>query len=226
MNGIDLDLFDSCAFMLSPEVEWLGENQIFSNNNFLKNAKKKIIQHFEKIKQNITPNECLMIGSNCLKFSLLKMANKNFIVLCVVEHDASITKNFEYSQFRCENPAGDDSRYQEITSDGVLVVNSLGNIDFIGGGVKYLFPYLHFYNYIGKSFFSLIQDIVSYEVVGRDNYRIMKWFRYKCATNKKICLSFKTKSGLYFEYRDFFLDDRTRFGLIIDESKRYEKEKY
>ncbi|WP_173496144.1 hybrid sensor histidine kinase/response regulator [Shewanella sp. ISTPL2] len=225
MNGIDLDLFDSCAFMLSPEVEWLGENQIFSNNNFLKNAKKKIIQHFEKIKQNITPNECLMIGSNCLKFSLLKMANKNFIVLCVVEHDASITKNFEYSQFRCDNPAGDDSRYQEITSDGVLVVNSLGNIDFIGGGVKYLFPYLHFYNYIGKSFFSLIQDIVSYEVVGRDNYRIMKWFRYKCATNKKICLSFKTKSGLYFEYRDFFLDDRTRFGLIIDESKRYEKEK-
>ncbi len=93
MNGIDLDLFDSCAFMLSPEGEWLGENQIFSNNNFLKNAKKKIIQHFEKIKQNITPNECLMIGSNCLKFSLLKMANKNFIVLCVVEHDASITKN-------------------------------------------------------------------------------------------------------------------------------------
>ena len=36
MNGIDLDLFDSCAFMLSPEGEWLGENQIFSNNIFFK----------------------------------------------------------------------------------------------------------------------------------------------------------------------------------------------
>lgn len=220
MNVIDLNFFDSCALLISTEGEWLGENNLFLADPFLVGARESIVSHFNKINAHHLINENLKINDKIINFKVIKMTDACFVVLCTVEDGVLTLDKLKNSHFG-RLDFNDISPGQTAVS--VIGVSSVAIIDHVFCEFGCFFPYLRLREYIGKSFFDLISDVFKCEFTIRDSSRVLRWFRYKFATSKDLLLVFKTKSGMYIEYRDILHDDGSRLGLLTDQTSKYNK---
>ncbi|MBU2300609.1 MAG: response regulator [Gammaproteobacteria bacterium] len=221
MNVIDLNLFDSSAFLLSAEGEWLEENNLFLANPFLVNARESIACHFKINNKNPLVNESLEFSDEIINFKVIKMIDACFVVLCNVENGLLMLDKLKKRQF---DRLGFDELSTRQTAVGVISVSNEAVIDHVFCEFGCFFPYLHLREYLSKSFFDLIRDIFNSEFTRRDSSRVLSWFKYKFLTSKELLLVFKTKSGMYIEYRDILLEDGTRLGLLTDLTSKYKKQ--
>ncbi|PIW59440.1 hybrid sensor histidine kinase/response regulator [Shewanella sp. CG12_big_fil_rev_8_21_14_0_65_47_15] len=226
MSIVDLNLFNSCAFMLSPKGEWLSENYAFSIDAFLSNSKKLIYDHFNTLKDNLFPDEYLRVNGKYIRFKILETITKDIVVFCNVINDSQVNNEFEYNQpNKLEIADYDCCHRRPICSDAFILINKLGYIELINEKIESIFPYLYGEFYAGKQFFTLITDIVNheYQFISRDSFNVLQWFEFKLKENKRIQFLFKTESGFILEYRDVFFDDGSRFGLLIDRTEKYKR---
>lgn len=238
MNLIDLEFFDSCAFMLSAKGEWLAENHLFSNDGLFSSAKNKISSHFNFQSHHFSEVSPLFIDDKWIEFKIVKGIDGSVIVFCSTAINSSVTDNKnkltlddEYAVINTSDShnVSDSTSESDIfslvssISDGLLLVNSSGCIELLSDQVERFFPYIYVENYIGKPILNLVTEIATNEFysIGRDPARVLSWFKYKILKGKTVDFIFKTKNGMFVEYRDRVSDNGGRIGLLVDETRKY-----
>lgn len=227
MSIVDLNGFNSCAFMLSPKGEWLGENHAFSIDTFFSCSKKILCAHFNTLKYNLFPDEDLIVNGCHIRFKILEATTKDIIVFCSVINDFQMERQFKYNQSESLDVANFDGYHRRpVCSDAFILINKLGRIESMNEAFESIFSYLDCECYTGKPFFTLISDIVNreFKALNRSSLKVLKWFEFKLEKNKRIKFIFKNESGLLLEYRDVIFVDGSRFGLLISQSERGKRE--
>lgn len=227
MSSVDLNLFNSCAFMLSPRGEWLGENHAFSIDTFFSSSKEVLIEHFNTLKFNSLPDDELIVGTHRIRFKILEIKTKDIIVFCSVINDFKLTYKTESKQSNRFEIIGRDSEHRRsVCFDTFIITNQYDCIKFVSENIVAIFPYVDTRFYIGKPLLSLVSDVVSREfnTINKEPFKVLKWFEFKLEKDKRIKFTFKTASGVFLEYRDVFLADGSRFGLLIDKSASAKRE--
>ncbi|MCL1089968.1 ATP-binding protein [Shewanella profunda] len=238
MNLIDLEFFDSCAFMLSAKGEWLAENYLFSNNVFFSSAKNQILNHLNSQTNHFSEVKPIFVGGKWVEFKIVKGVDDSFIVFCstvisnsVADNKRQVPLDDEFIVTNTSNsPNGSDSTTESdifslfsSISDGLLLVNKAGCIELLSDQVERFFPYIYVENYIGKPILNLVTEIVANEFssIDRDPTRVLSWFKFKILKGKAIDFIFKTRNGMFVEYRDRVSDNGGRIGLLVDETRKY-----
>lgn len=232
MNLIELDFFDSCTFMLSAKGEWLAENYLFSKNVLFSGAKDQILNHLNSQTHYFPDVRPIVINGERVNFEIVKCVDDSFIVFCatvtsnsvVGKNEIPLDDNVIFTNASNIHIGSNVFSFFSSISEDLLLVNKAGCVELLADQVEHFFPYIYVEKYIGKPILNLVTDIVvnEFSSINRSPMRVLSWFKFKMLKGKRIDFIFKTRDGIFVEYRDRVYGNGIRVGLLLNETRKYE----
>lgn len=213
---MDLTELSCSAFLLSHDGEIIASNPAFSNLSLCAKDNRLLTKCVKPLRVGSSSSSPLKLEIGMVFVARIASNTQGHVFTIQPLHDAS--------------SAPYDSRYQNITlavdelSDGLVVINKEGKVEFLNRQFYSVFPSLAQQNFIGLSVLDIGKAILrSGDIILLDSEdTVIHWLRQKIYRQQPISWEFKTLSGGYFRYRDKIADDGERIGLLTDESSYYQ----